>query len=206
MLLLLMSLLVQGLEERLLSESAKALAQEALEQGDASRGAVVFHQQSLQCAVCHAAGQAARPQLGPDLTQLPPDVTGEQLVESVLRPSQSIRKGYETTTVVLQDGRVLTGLMVERTPQQLVLRDVQRPGEVLRIPVEEIDETAQLTTSLMPAGQVNQLASRQQFLDLVRYLLELKSGGAERARQLLPPAELLTVQIPDYESRIDHAG
>jgi putative heme-binding domain-containing protein len=206
MLLLLMSLLVQSLEERLLSESAGALAKEALERGDASRGAVVFHQQSMQCAVCHAAGQAARPQLGPDLTQLPPDVTGEQLVESVLRPSQSIRRGYETTTVVLQDGRVLTGLMVERTPQQLVLRDVQRPGEVLRIPVEEIDETAQLTTSLMPAGQVNQLASRQQFLDLVRYLMELKSGGAERARQLLPPAELLTVQIPEYESRIDHAG
>ena len=206
MLFLLMSLFVQTLEERLLAEPPGGLATEALERGDAARGAVVFHQQSMQCAVCHAAGQATRPQLGPDLTQLPKDITPEQIVDSVLRPSLSIRKGFEATTIVLRDGRIFNGLVAEHTPQEIQLRNAARPGEVVRLPLSDIEETVQLTTSLMPAGQVNQLASRQQFLDLVRYLLELQSGGPERARQLLPPAELLTVQIPEYEARIDHAG
>ena len=206
MLVLLMSLMVQTLEERLLEEPPGGLAAEALERGDAARGAVVFHQQSMQCAVCHFAGQAIHPQLGPDLTQLPKDMPPAQIVEAVLRPSQSIRKGYEATTVILHDGRIFNGLVAERTPQEIQLRNAARPGEVIRLPLSEIEETTQLPTSLMPAGQVNQLASRQQFLDLLRYLLELQSGGPERARQLLPPAELLTVQIPEYEARIDHAG
>ncbi len=204
--LFLAALFFQSLEERLLSEPVAALASEAREQGDAARGAVVFHQQSLQCAVCHSAGQSARPQLGPDLTQLPADVTPEQLVNSILRPSESIRRGYEAVTVVIQDGRVFNGLVASRTPAEVLLRDAARPGETLRLAQTDIEEIVQLKTSLMPAGQVNQLASRQQFLDLVRYLLDLQTGGADRARQLLPAAELLTVQIPEYESRIDHAG
>jgi len=204
--LLLTALVLQSPEERLLQEPVSVLATDARERGDAARGAVVFHQQSLQCAVCHSAGQAARPQLGPDLTQLPADVTAEHLVNSILRPSESIRRGYEATSVVLQDGRVLSGLLVSRTPSELLLRDVSRPGETLRIAQADIEQIVQLPTSLMPAGQVNQLASRQQFLDLVRYLLELQTGGADRARQLLPPAELLTAQVPEYESHIDHAG
>jgi len=204
--LLLVALFFQSLEERLLQEPAAALASEAQERGDATRGAVVFHQQSLQCAVCHAAGQSLRPQLGPDLTQLPADVTPEQLVNSILRPSASIRKGYEAVTVVLQDGKVLNGLITSRTPTELLLRDAARPGETRTVAMIDVEEIGELKTSLMPAGQVNQLASRQQFLDLVRYLLELQSGGIDRARQLLPPAELLTVQIPEYESHIDHGG
>lgn len=199
-------LFLQSLEERLLQEPPALLASEAREHGEPARGAVVFHQQSLQCAVCHAAGQALRPQLGPDLTQIPADVTPEQLVISILRPSESIRKGYEAVTVVLQDGKVLNGLVASSTSSELLLRDAARPGETLRVAVTDIEEVTLLKTSLMPVGQVNQLASRQQFLDLVRYLLELQSGGADRARQLLPPPELLTMQIPEYESHIDHAG
>ncbi|MFM7059010.1 MAG: DUF6797 domain-containing protein, partial [Planctomycetota bacterium] len=204
--LLLLTLCLQPPEERFLQEPVATLAKDAREHGDALRGAVVFHQQSLQCAVCHSAGQAARPLLGPDLTQLPADVTPEYLVNAILRPSESIRRGYEATSVVLQDGKVLTGLLASRTTSELVLRDVSRPGETLRIAQTDIEEITPLKTSLMPVGQVNQLASRQQFLDLIRYLLELQTGGPDRARQLLPAPELLTVQIPEYESHIDHAG
>ena len=38
----------------------------------------------------------------------------------------------------------------------------------------------------MPAGLVNALASRQQFLDLVRYLMEIAEHGPARARACGP--------------------
>ena len=59
----------------------------------------------------------------------------------------------------------------------------------------------------MPAGLVNGLASRQQFLDLIRYLREIADGGPERAKALRPdPSQVAGLKLPDYESKIDHAG
>ena len=58
----------------------------------------------------------------------------------------------------------------------------------------------------MPSGQVAMLASRQQFLDLIRYLIDVRDGGALRAKELEPPASLYAIRIPEYESDIDHAA
>src|SRR5439155_10237425 len=68
------------------------------------------------------------------------------------------------------------------------------------------DRQAASSTSAMPAGLVNQLSSRQQFLDLVRYLIELRDGGRARAAALAPPPALIALQIPEYEAHVDHAG
>ena len=58
----------------------------------------------------------------------------------------------------------------------------------------------------MPAGLVNALASRQQFLDLVRYLMEIAEYGPARARALRPDPALVAPPLPEYERRLDHAG
>ena len=59
----------------------------------------------------------------------------------------------------------------------------------------------------MPAGLLNGLDSRQQFLDLIRYLREIADGGPERARALAPdPSQIAGLKLPDYERNIDHAG
>jgi hypothetical protein len=58
----------------------------------------------------------------------------------------------------------------------------------------------------MPGGQASQLASRQQFLDLVRYLIDIHDGGTLRAKELEPPPSLYAVRIPEYEKKVDHAG
>ena len=196
----------QSLEQQLLAVPATELAAEALRAGDAARGAILFHQPQSLCSRCHSTGQGTASLLGPDLTSLPADTTDAQLVESVLQPSRAIRRGYESVTVVLTDGRSLSGLVAERTAEHLLLRDAARGGEPVSLAVSDIDELVPATVSLMPAGQTATLASRQQFLDLIRYLSELRTGGARRARELQPPAALLTLQIPEYEQSIDHAG
>ena len=196
----------QSLEQSLLQTPAAELAELAKADGDAIRGAVVFFQHHMACSKCHSVGDGKPSALGPDLAALGKETTGEAIVESVLLPSKVIRKGYESVTLTTTDGKSLTGLLTERTKEKLVIRDIARGGEVATIPVADVEQIKTNTTSIMPAGQSNQLASRQQFLDLIRYLLEVRDGGPERARELQPSPALLTFTIPEYEQHLDHAG
>lgn len=196
-----------ALQESLVREGAAALATAARKSGDAQRGAVLFHQPTLACRKCHAMGQTDDvSRLGPDLTGTQPRLTDRELVEALLDPSRTIRKGFETVIVERRDGTVVTGILASETPEEISVRDAGRLGEPVRIPRAEIDELTRGTTSLMPAGQVQALAGRQQFLDLMRYLIEVTEGGAGRARELQPPAALFTWEPPAYERTIDHAG
>ncbi len=192
------------LEAQLLAEGTTTLAPEARLQGDAARGAIVFHQPHMACVKCHTL-DGREPSLGPDLTKFTEAVSDEQLVEAVLLPSKVIRKGYEPLTLLTTAGDVITGLKVETSTDEIALRDPST-GRILRFSPEQIEQQRASATSIMPAGQVNQLGSRQQFLDLVRYLMELRDGGPARAKELQPAPALYALQIPEYESRVDHAG
>ncbi len=196
----------QTLDEDLRRMPARELASLAKSEGDAIRGAVVFFQPHMACSKCHLNGKVNQNGLGPDLTALGKEVSDESLVESVLLPSKVIRKGFESVTVNTNDGKSLAALLVERTNEELVVRDIARAGEPTTIAVADIEEVRANAASIMPAGQVNQLNSRQQFLDLIRYLIEIRDGGAGRAMQLQPSAALLAFRVPEYEQHLDHAG
>ncbi len=202
------------LQEQLVSEGAVSLAKAARSEGDPQRGAILFHQPFLACAKCHAVGLGAnlpvtapsQLTLGPDLARLGKEATAEALVESILDPSKVIRKGFEPVVVQTADGKTVTGLFVEETADKLVLRDVGQAGALVTLTKAQIEERVNGKTSIMPAGQVNALAGRSQFLDLVRYLIEIAEGGSARAQQLQPPPSLFTYRLPEYEQQIDHAG
>ena len=199
------------LQDQLVAEGPASLAKSARSAGDPKRGAIVFHQPFLACSKCHTVGQASSlPVLGPDLTRLEKNVKAESLaeslVESILEPSKVIRKGFEPVIVQLTDGRTVTGLFVEETDDTLVLRDVARIGETVTLAKSQIEERVTGKTSIMPAGQVNVLANRQQFLDLMAYLIAIAESGPETAKQLQPPASLIAFVLPDYERDIDHAS
>ena len=183
-----------------------ALAAEARAAGDAARGAVVFGRPELACRGCHSVGGAGGElRLGPDLADPSEGATDPDLVAAILRPSEAIRDGYRPVVVASTDGRVLTGLIVEETPDRLVLRDGD--GETVALAASEIEDRKDADTSLMPAGLTAQLGTRQELLDLIAYVLEVAEGGPDRARALEPDPALLAVPpLPAYESEIDHAG
>ena len=196
----------QMLEQQLLTERSAILARDARLSGDAGRGAIVFHQPSMACARCHKhAGSVRESGLGPALTIWQERPDDEDLVDAVLDPSKKIRKGYESVQVVTSDGRIVSGLVEFDSADQLTLREGPS-GRQIAIRTAAIEERRLDMTSIMPAGLVNQLTSRQQFLDLMRYLFEIRDGGVRRARELQPPLAMFALRIPEYEQHVDHKG
>jgi putative heme-binding domain-containing protein len=200
----------QDLQSRLTAEGAASLAKAAAHDGDPQRGAILFHQPYLGCVKCHDVtgdGDTAASQhrLGPDLTAIDRKLSAEEIVESILAPSKVIAKGFESISVQLDDGRSIAGLLAKETGTDLMLRN-PTDGSLVTMAKSSIEHREHSKTSIMPADQVNQLASRQQFLDLAKYLIEVREGGQKRARQLQPPPSLIALALPEYESRVDHAG
>ena len=202
-------LLGQTDEQAWKSVPAEAWAEQAREVGDAVRGASIFYQPSLACATCHLSKSGSAATTGPGLGHgqtiaIADRLTDEQLVESILEPSKTIRKGYESSTIRTDEGEVITGIIVEKGDDLWSLRNAN--GELVRVKASEIESSSQSVQSLMPIGLVQQLSGRQQFLDLLKYLMEVRDGGPERARSLQPDLSLMAIKIPEYESQIDHAG
>jgi putative heme-binding domain-containing protein len=196
----------EGLHQQLARETAARLAADALAQGDPARGAVLFHQPYLGCTKCHAVTENEE-LLGPNLTRLPDPPPTADIVQSVLQPSQAIRKGYEAVTVELTSGQTRAGRLIESTAGRVVLRETPGPAGLITIARDQIESEDRPRQSLMPDGQMNLLASRQQFLDLVAYLDAIIRGGPQRALELQPnPALYAPASLPAYEQQLDHRG
>jgi putative heme-binding domain-containing protein len=172
---------VMSLAQTLAAVKPDVLVREARESGDARRGAAIFYNQAFSCAKCHDPPSGER--VGPDLASKRDGVTDVFLVESVLEPSKTVRKGFEPITVLTEEGLVLTGLRVKEDSTRLVLLE-PAGGKEIEVAKEDIAQMKKGTTSLMPAGLANQLADREQFLDLVQFLIEINDGGPERLAEL----------------------
>jgi putative membrane-bound dehydrogenase-like protein len=130
--------------------------------GDPAAGQLVFRKVCGNCHKIYGEGQ----EVGPDLT-----VNGrgsfEQLVSNVLDPSLVIGAAYQARTVITDDGRILTGLLVEDSPQRVVLK--QQGGKLETVPRSAIAEIDTSKLSLMPEDLDKQLTP-QQLVDLLTFL------------------------------------
>jgi putative heme-binding domain-containing protein len=118
------------------------------------------------CAACHqVAGKGNL--IGPQL-----DGIGqrglERVLEDVLDPNRNVDVNFRTTTVVLKDGKIFSGLIRREEGATLVL--VDNKGKEFTVPVADIDERVKSNLSLMPAN-VHEVVNEREFLDLVSFLL-----------------------------------
>jgi putative heme-binding domain-containing protein len=131
--------------------------------GDAKAGIQVFKNVCAQCHKIHGEGQ----EVGPDIT-----VNGrsdfEQLLSNVFDPSLVIGAAYQATTVATKKGQIITGLVVEDSPQRIVLK--VQGGKLETIARGDIDEVVVSKASLMPEGLEKQLKP-QELADLFAFLV-----------------------------------
>ncbi|MCB1121202.1 MAG: HEAT repeat domain-containing protein, partial [Verrucomicrobiae bacterium] len=143
----------------------------AVHGGDPDRGSRVFRTTQSMCTLCHAVdGEGTK--LGPDLGGIAQSITPEQIVQAVLRPSDSFPPQYQAWNIYTTDGKVHTGLQI----------DHQRGGAMLlytmdnynrRFEADEVKNYEASPYSLMPQGLENTMTANE-FRDLIAYLSSLK--------------------------------
>lgn len=105
---------------------------------------------------CHAIGPGGGV-IGPNLVSLGGSSTPEYILQSLIDPNAKLKEGFQTLTVLTDDGRVVSGLQKSRTDTQLQL--LLADGTLQTIATEAID-TVQNGRSLMPTGLVDILKER----------------------------------------------
>ena len=131
--------------------------------GDPLGGPAVFGKLCAQCHILQGAGQS----VGPDLTGVGRN-DYDLLLSNVFDPSLVIGAGYTATTVALTDGRVLSGLLVEDSPDRIALK--LQGGTVEVIPRSQVEDRIASDVSLMPEGIEDQLTPTE-LADLFAYLV-----------------------------------
>ncbi len=117
------------------------------------------------CANCHPLfGDGEK--IGPDLTTANRK-DRDFLLASIVDPSAVIRREYLSHVIQTTDGRVLTGLIVERTPGKLTFLNVK--AERISLAPAQIESIQESPVSVMPEGLMSGLRP-QEVRDLFGYL------------------------------------
>lgn len=130
--------------------------------GEPHRGQEVFRN---NCAGCHQV-RGIGVNVGPDISDTRTK-TPEGLLVDILNPNQAIDGNYINYTVLLKDGRIVTGVIASETPAALVLKRAENQTDtVLRADIEALRSSGQ---SLMPEG-LEKTISLQDMADLIAFL------------------------------------
>jgi putative heme-binding domain-containing protein len=130
--------------------------------GDTTAGAQQFATLCANCHKLHGQGNS----VGPDLTGADRKNLGH-LVQNVVDPSGVMRQEFLAHVAQTNDGRILTGLVVESTPETITLLDAQyKRTTIRRSELESLEESA---VSIMPENLLDGL-TEQQVRDLFAYL------------------------------------
>lgn len=131
--------------------------------GDVAAGKLLF---TKRCANCHKLhGEGAT--IGPDLTGYERSNTDFMLL-SVVDPSAAIREEFTNYRVLTDDGRVISGFLIDQNDKTITLKNAENPAIV--IPRHSIEAgPAAIDKSLMPDRLLGDLNAAQ-IRDLFAYL------------------------------------
>ena len=145
-----------------IAELRKLLSSETLAKADTSQGRLLF---SKSCANCHT--------LFGEGKKIAPDLTGAQrnnlnyLLENIADPSATVSKNFQMRIVLLEDGRVLNGVLLAQNEKTLTIQTVTDQVVIQR---DEVDLMQDSKLSMMPENLLNVLKD-DQIRDLIGYLM-----------------------------------
>jgi putative membrane-bound dehydrogenase-like protein len=150
-------------EKRSLIEQLKSkITPDALAEARPGLGRALFQKHCANCHVLYGAGR----KVGPDLTGSNRKNL-DYLLENIVDPSASVGADFRALLVVLQDGRVLNGVITDQNEHTVTLQTAQDPVTLER---KSIDETQPTANSLMPDGLLQNLSDGE-VRDLMAYLM-----------------------------------
>jgi putative heme-binding domain-containing protein len=114
--------------------------------GNAEAGRALFDK---HCGICHRFGGIGK-DVGPDLTTITSRFKRKDILESILWPSKVISDQYQSEMFELQDGKVVTGVIVRESAAAVLVRTAENPDKPVAVPKGQIANRAPSTVSLMP--------------------------------------------------------
>ncbi|MFH1921275.1 MAG: c-type cytochrome, partial [Planctomycetota bacterium] len=148
---------------------------------DATRGKEVYEKQCSKCHKLQDQGFAVGADLATASTR-----ADETLLNDILDPSSRLTAGYQSYTVVTDDGRIYTGVLSAETATSITLRKEEGVDQtILR---GQIDEMEASPISMMPA-ELEKEINPQDVADLLGFL-----------RQVLGPPPPPGITLFDDES------
>ena len=184
-------------------DEVAALVREVQEKGNAARGEKVFRRSDLSCMKCHSVSRAGG-QVGPELSAIGGSSPVDYVVNSILNPSLAVKEQFVTRIFQTADGKLLTGIVIDRDESRVRFRDAQ--GKTITLAAADIEEEAE-GKSMMPTG-LTKFLTKGELLDLIRFISELGKPGPyavqtvpaiQRWRVLLNPPHELTDAVPHLE-------
>jgi len=141
---------------------ASQLTPQVLAEADLRHGRLLF---SRKCATCHVLfGEGAG---------VGPDITGAQrsnlhyVLGNIVDPSAIVQPPYRMYVVILDDGRVLNGIVSQQDSRAITVQSPHESAVIARSKVAEMRATEQ---SLMPVGQLDALTPDER-RDLIAYIM-----------------------------------
>ncbi len=184
-------------------DEVAALVREVQQQGDAARGEKIFRRSDLSCMRCHSVSRAGG-QVGPELSAVGGSSPADYVVNSILNPNLAVKEQFVTRIFETVDGKVLTGIVIDRDESRVRFRDAQ--GKTITLATADIDAEAE-GKSMMPTG-LTKFLTKAELLDLIRFISELGKPGPyavqtvpaiQRWRVLINPLHELTDAVPHLE-------
>ncbi|MCC9658100.1 PVC-type heme-binding CxxCH protein [Rhodopirellula halodulae] len=130
--------------------------------GDPSLGKAVFAKHCQACHQLHSEGMLVGPQLDGAVTR-----SFERLMEDVLLPDRNIDQAFRTQSLLLDDGRVVVGLVAEESAT--ILRVTTSDGKTQRVTADSVELQKESSRSLMP-NNFDELMSVDDMANLMAYL------------------------------------
>ena len=144
------------------------LVQTGLKNRDFDKGRRLFG--AAACFACHRFDNQGGA-VGPDLTQLSGRFSARDILESVVEPSKQISDQYGAVQIVTQDGKVVTGRIINLAGDSYRIQtNMLDPGALVGVDRKQIDVMMPSKTSMMPKGLLNTL-DEDEVKDLMAYLL-----------------------------------
>ncbi len=138
------------------------LTSKRLKSADLSQGRLLFQKNCANCHRLFGVGVV----VGPDLTGSN-RYNLDYLLENLVDPNAVIPNDFKMSVILLKDGRVLNGVVTQKTGKTMTVQTQKEKVIVQNSDVEEIQPTK---LSLMPEGQLTQMTEAQ-VSNLIAYLM-----------------------------------
>lgn len=149
------------------SQDALTTYRESLYGGNTNSGRRIFYQNAAaQCIRCHAVGGSGG-EVGPELTSIANTLSREEILESLVAPSERIAPGYGVVTATLSSGDTVRGVLREESDSHFVLTVDDEERMIQKSDIESVN----ITPSSMP--DMGDLLTRRELRDLVEFMTTL---------------------------------